>query len=616
MKPPSIDDIEVGRVDKADESVLEAAATSWDEEVEDAEHESRDWSADNIAAEERYQDRADRDVEAIQAGITDGKVISTTISNFVEAGLMVDKSRKFDLVENAFMKGMFDLVAQYPKGCRNQLWATSRQVGKSSSQAAKLCALGAMIPAFKALHVSPRFSQVRVFSSQRFQTMCETSPGMTPWINPARHLWQVSDREFMNGSTFNFRSCYLNADAIRGITSQMLCIDEIQDIVSDAIPVIEQCQARFNYRPTSPLSAQRFNCYAGTHKTTSNVLNTRWNSSSQFEWLVKCEKCGHWNYLDEEVIAEDAYRCTKAKCREIIDMRNGRWVPAKPDFLDTCWGFRISQLMVPFRTHGDIVAERDAPNYTRQKFYNEVLGLPFDEGELLLTPRVMSEACNNKPMSTISEIRKIASSTKNVVAGVDWGQGTSSYTVLTIGRKHLRGAFEVLYMKKFKGEEAELNTQVKMINQICRDAGVRWLGSDYGFGAPNNARLVGEMGWNRYGAHDLLLEFLYSATSAQEARWDGRGERYTINRSKSMGYLIDGIRTQQVEFFREEDMKEFIPDFTAIFLEYNERNNTIRYDHSTPDDAFHSVNYAIMADRQMRGELVPSGLPELPRDYY
>ncbi len=605
MYPPKLDDISVGRSYGDRERLLEMAfeLEGDGKDLTEDEWENIDWQEQNRTAEELHDISADQRASAFQEEVMRGGRVRCSISDFVRKAIHIDQ-KPFVFEGQEFMTGLFDLSEQYPEGSRNQLWSCSRQVGKSTSQAAKMGALGALTPSYKGLYVAPRYDQVKVFSSQRFQSMCEQSPGMAPWVKPSKHLWQVGGREFMNGASFNFRSCYLNADNIRGITAEMLAIDEIQDIVSDAIPVIEAVQTRF--------PETKMNCYAGTHKTSSNVLNRRWNNSCQFEWIVPCRSCKHENLLDESVIADDAYRCSR--CSEVIVMTDGRFQPMQPEFLDKCWGFRISQVMVPFLTHKDVHKVMTDPLVTRQKFYNEVLGMPYDEGSLCLTPKVITEACNDQPMWTLQQIRELSNRGVPVFGGIDYGTGTGnqpSYTVLTIGFLATNGKFQVLYMRKFVGSEAELNGQPALINALCTQAGVRWLACDWGFGADKNARLVAEMGWNRYGEDRLLLEIMYTR-QALLAKWDSNAERYHVDRSKSMGMLIDHIRTEKVEFFRSEDLQPFMSDFTTIFMEYNDTTNSTKYDHDLPDDAFHSVNYAYIAMLQYNNRLVDSGLPGLP----
>jgi hypothetical protein len=543
--------------------------------------------------------------EQIERSLDSGQVALTTVSNMVEKFLTVDR-HDFSFKGRAYLKGLYDPVKEYPTGSRNQIWMAGRQVEKSTSQAGKSIALGLIMPSHKCLYIAPRFDQVRVFSQQRFRTMCEDSPKLAgTWIKPSRTLWQVSSREFLNGSFFNFRSCYLSADNSRGITAHTLLIDEIQDILSDAIPVLEQCQSHAEKH-------LRFNAYAGTAKTTGNVISRRWDNSCQFEWLVKCQKCNHWNYSGDEIVGDKFYMCTKCH-REIYPHRDGKWIPARPELLDVCWGFRVSQLMVPFKSWQDIYDTREDPNNTRQKYFNECLGLPYDEGEVVLTKRIVREACNEDPMWTIEKIRALADKQVPFFGGVDYGMGEGvnpAYTVLSIGFRNVHNQFQVVWMRKLKGEEANLAQQPNIINTYFSRAGVRWMGNDWGFGAHNNARLVQEFDWHRYSANRLMLEYQYVKQKV-EASWNDQAQRYMIDRNQSMGKMIDEVRKKNLIFFRREDMEIFMNDFISIFIDYNDRAGTYKYDHTMPDDAFHSVNYALLAMRQFYGMLVPTGIPKL-----
>jgi len=579
------------------------------DDITDEQWEELDWFAYNQEAEEAAEESADRadpinPPPGLAEGLAHGGVIMATISDMVENLLTVDQE-PFSFVGREYLKGLYDPVEEYPEGCRNQIWIAGRQVEKSTTQSAKSVALGALTKSYKTLYVAPRFDQVRVFSQQRFKPMCEDSPNLAPWIKPSRTLWQVSAREFMNGAFYNFRSCYLSADNARGITCHHLNVDEIQDIVSDAIPVLEECQSH----ATAEL---RFRSYAGTPKTTSNVLSRRYENSCQFEWLSQCAACNHWNFMDERIVGDDFFACVR--CGKEINPKVGQFVPKRPELLDKCWGFRISQLMVPFQSHADIIAKRDDPNYSRQKYFNECLGLPYDEGQLVLTEAVMRDACDaDRGMWTIQQCRELADRGVPLFGGVDYGPGEGedpSYTVLTIGWWATAGHFEVLWMRRLVGDESNLALQTKVINQYFTEARVRWMGADWGFGAAINKQLIHEHGWHRVAHQRCLLEFQYGGQK-QMASWNAKAERYIIDRNQGMEKLIDSIRTNQVRFFRMEEMSQFVDDFTTIYVEFDERRNTRKYDHDLPDDAFHSVNYAYMAGLQHRNKLVPSWLTPL-----
>lgn len=563
--------------------------------------EAIDWSKYNQQAEQIAQESQHVAAHRVKKDLGGPKAVST-VSGFVKNFLTVDRE-PFDFTGREYLYGVYDLRKQYPMGCRNVLMLAGRQVEKSTSQAAKSISLAAMYKAYKTLYIAPRWDQVSVFSTQRFRAMCEDSPDMGLWVQPSKTLWQVSSREFTNGAFFNFRSCYLSADNARGITCEHLLVDEIQDIVSDAIEVLEECQSHAK-------DHRKFRLYAGTPKTTSNLISRTWTRTSQFEWLIKCSACNHWNYPDDEIVADDAYRCTR--CRKEIEPRNGKWVPSQPSYLDHRWGFRIPQLIVPFQSHAKVKAKRE--EYSARRYFNEVLGLPYDEGQLVLTESVMRNACEEREMSQFRAIREIANRGVPVFAGIDYGSGEGdnpSYTVITIGHRDKQGVFHVLYMKKFTGTEVNLSKQVGALNEIMTQCNVRWCGADWGFGAAQNARLVDELGWNWYGAERLLMQMQY-VQQGLLAKWRPDAERYSIDRNQMIELIVDKIRTGKTRFFNFMDLKPFVSDFTGIYIEFDERRNTYKYDHEVPDDAFHSLAYAEAACMQYYGELTTTLLPNLP----
>ena len=118
-----------------------------------------------------------------------------------------------------------------------------RQVEKSSTLAAFTLVRMAITPFHSALIVEPRLDQVRVFSHQRLRLMAEDSEVLAKYWLGGNCQWQVGVREMRNRAVAYLRSCYYSADPLRGITAGDVFIDEIQDIISDEIPVIEETQS-------------------------------------------------------------------------------------------------------------------------------------------------------------------------------------------------------------------------------------------------------------------------------------------------------------------------------------------------------------------------------------
>ena len=97
-------------------------------------------------------------------------------------------------------------------------------------------------------------------------------------------------KRFANGSLIHFRSAHLSPDRVRGITADQLAIDEIQDILADHIPVILETISHSNYK---------YQIYAGTPKTYENTLQQQWEKTTQCEFLIKCDGCNKYNFINE-----------------------------------------------------------------------------------------------------------------------------------------------------------------------------------------------------------------------------------------------------------------------------------------------------------------------------
>ncbi len=589
--------------------VLELGVIDLLDKLAQSDGEGLDWTKVNSELElaaEAAKEQAERDHGELLETLPPDKQAITTLSGIVEGLLTIDRA-PFSFEGRNYLKGLYDIVSDYPEGCRNQIWQAGRQVEKSSSQAGKSIALGIAHTAYKTLYIAPRFDQVTVFSQQRFKPMCEDSKDIHGiWIDQHKTLWQVGAKQFLNGSFFNFRSCYLSADGSRGISADHLMIDEIQDVISDAIPILEQCQSHAK-RET------KFNSYAGTPKTKSNVITRRFLNSCQFEWLIRCAHCNHWNFTDDDIVGQFQYECVR--CHRDIYPINGMWVPAKPDMLNKRWGFRIPQIIVPFKTHADIMATKTDPQVSRRQYFNECLALPYDEGELVLTEKDLIEACaagDGKGMWTAHQAYAAARVGLKIFMGIDYGTAEGekpSFTVATIGFFNTSGRFQVIYMEKFLGERANLARQPGYLNELARGYGVTWIGGDWGFGAPLNQRLIDEYGWPRYDARHMLLEWQY-VKQKDKVTWNGKAQRYMVDRNATMSDMIDAVRNKKIVFFKYEEFKPFKDDFLTVYIEFDDDKGTMKYDHEMPDDGFHSVNYAYLAGLQYHGKLLPTILPD------
>lgn len=488
--------------------------------------------------------------------------------------------------EKFSFEGRRHLYRPYDSPARRILMVCGRQVEKSTLLGNITIAYMSLIPSFKVLYVSPSATQTKTFSADRLKDPLETSPVLRKFTTTMLSK-NILEKQFVNRSKVTLRYAFLNADRTRGIPAWMLMLDEIQDIMSDNIPVIEQCTSH------APERWKRF-FYSGTPKSLDNVIEYyRSRHSTQGEWVVPCDCKGgeggrFWNILGERSIGKKGPICTN--CGKVIN----------PQHDDAQWAFmvddapfesyRIPQLMVPWMPWEDILL--NYKRYPRDKFYNEVLGISFDSGLRPLTQAQVRACCNDSiSMDDITKYEKL-SINQPVFMGIDWGTGENSYTVVTLAT-YVDGKFRVFFAHRFIGEEVDPPVQMAIIKELVNRFNVHLIGTDYGGGFHPNDDMVRAFGPRR------VWKYQYLPRPKAKVEWDNRMHRFKLHRTECMSDIFNAIKRGNVfEFPRWEEFNEpYGQDMLNIFSEYNNQLRMIQYKHSpdNPDDTLHSLVYCFLA---------------------
>ena len=441
-----------------------------------------------------------------------------------------------------------------------------------------------IVPGYRTLFVSPSGQQTETFSKDRIAEPIETSPVLKRFTTSMLSQ-NIMEKQFVNRSKITLRYAFLNADRTRGIAAWLLAIDEIQDILEDNIPVIEQCTSH------APSQWKRF-IYSGTPKSMDNTIESYWSrNSTQCEWVVPCG-CNHWNILGEDNIGKKGLICSKCGAR-IHPMRpESQWasmVKMDPPLV-SFEGYRIPQLMVPWRPWNDIII--DYEKYSRARFYNEVLGRSYDSGMRPLTQADIKACCRSDiSMYDIESYRQVGFG-QSVYAGIDWGTGEQAYTVITLAT-YVEGKFRVFYQHRFTGREVEPDVQLGLIEQLLDYFNVKYIGVDYGGGYYPNDRLTRRYGKNR------VWKYQYVGQQRAKVVWSQELGRFTVRRNDVMADIFNAIkRGDRCELPKWEEFENpHATDFLNIFAEYNEARKLVQYRHppGKPDDSFHSLLYAWLA---------------------
>ena len=516
-----------------------------------------------------------------------------TPSTFTEFAVRIRDAGKKSLEPFSF-KGREYLRRLYDTPFKRTLFKCGRQVEKSTTLGNKLLSYACINVAFNALYVSPSNAQTKTFSNDRLKEPIVTSPHLAVWTNN-KLLDNVFEKKLINRSQLTLRYAFLNADRVRGIPADFIAIDEIQDVIVDNIPVIEECASH------SPF---KLFMYSGTPKSTDNTIEHFWqNFTLQNEWVVPCEHHGtpnnpsswYWNILDEDNVGPAGLMCDR--CHRLLDVTHphAQWARVNdvPKVDQPYEGYRVPQLMVPWIEWDEILQKQK--QYSPGRFYNEVLGLSYDSGTRPLTQADIRDNCSHA-LDMTSEgqerVRGLLGATTRVYAGIDWGTGEGSYTVLTLGA-YLHGKFAIFYVHRFEGQETDPQVQLAKIRRVIKDWNVARVGVDYGGGFHPNDKLLKAFGMSR------IVKYQYTNTAAGKVIWDNRLHRFQVNRTEVMSDIFNAIKRRSVLAFPTwAHFKDpFAMDMLNIFSEYNEIRRMDEYKRTpgTTDDTYHSILYCFLA---------------------
>ncbi len=457
----------------------------------------------------------------------------------------------------------------------NLVICASRQVEKSTFLANTIVYEACMNPGSEILFVCPREAQARAFSHLRLAAVLQQSPVLRRLLLGKGSRIQVNNLAFSNGARVYIRAAYRSADACRGISANLLLVDEFQDVAAGDLPVLQE---------TLSHAQDGRMILSGTPKTVDNHLQAVFRSSTACEWTLACAACGKETILDERSLGSIGILCST--CQTALDVSQGRWVHRNPG---ATWGqgFRICHPMVPWLNFDEILERRRS--YDPVRFLNEVMGLPTVLGDHVVTLQELEACCADRSMArTLEMIPRNAQ--VPLIAGVDWGGGVHSRTVLVIGRMRRDYGFEVLYFEAFHARE-DPNRVITEIANRCRSFQVAGIAADGGGNGHVYNRILSAKLQPRFGFYAILY-----STVDQQPFADGILTKWVVGRSATIGVLFTRVKQKRISFPRRDEVGHFLDEFACEVAVYDDAKRAIKYTHpeTQPDDALHATNYALL----------------------
>jgi hypothetical protein len=519
---------------------------------------------------------------------------------FTEFAINV-RGKPIDLELRPWLHAIYDQpFAVQPNGRfrRKILLVFGRQSEKSTTIGNMFLSMANIVGHLRLLYVSASDVQMREFSDERLRSPTNDSPRLSRLargLDGKSETQNVQTKRWKNQSKIILRSVYRSADRVRGISADVLGCDELQDIYTDTLPIIGETQF------ASDLEGGPITMYAGTPKTFENALEYHWSRlSTQNEWAIKCRGCRHWNVIEIENIGPTGLICTK--CSGPLDpLKDGRWVRFGKE--DAVWeGYRVPQPVVLYaHKHkpavfeakwDDLLTKRD--HISRSKFLNESMARSYDSGTKPVSyTEVRRCSLDGRKMVLPDDVTRHIQST-NTWAGIDWGTGDGSYTVLSIWYYDAEGRFSLLYAKRYQGFEADPDYSIGDIIQTLRRYHVTRIGVDWGFGFHANPQITRVFGANK------VMAYQHSGRQKAFVSWDKVGMHHTTHRTRALGTIFTLIKRGPVSggiaFPSWDQMEDFAADILSVYQEHNERAGELVYDHpvGVPDDFLHTAVYAFL----------------------
>lgn len=475
------------------------------------------------------------------------------------------------------------LPAIYAVDRGNLIARTSRQVEKSTFLANTILYECCRNANAKILVVTPRDEQARSFFHDRLLPPLLKSPLISRYLLGKGSRLQVNNTLFSNGAVVKLRSAFHDADSCRGLSSNILMVDEVQDIAPKSLSVL---------RETLSHASDGRMLLTGTPKLIDNELESVFARSTGNLWTISCGGCANEVTIDERCLGPVGLICPP--CELPINAAQGRWVATNPH---STWGqgFCVSHPMVPWMKYQEILDR--AQEYDLFQLRNEVLGLPTTLGEHAVTMAELEACCQGGAMWKTSRGESRGRAGK-LYAGVDWGGGSNSRTVLVIGELTPDFVFHVRHVSAFRPTEDPLYC-VEQVAKTLRQLRVVAVGADSGMGLTNNRLLFG-----RYTPPSGFFAISYAPSERPPIR-DGYLMKWTVDRTVTLSHVFTRVRKKTLLLPQLSDMREYLPEFACVVAIHDAAMRSIKYTHaeSERDDTLHALNYALLMAVHARGRI-------------
>jgi hypothetical protein len=480
----------------------------------------------------------------------------------------------------------------------------SRQIGKSTTFAARQLVHAHILPKYTSMYVAPHPSFLETYAN-RLQDMYRAFKFQEHNPNYRKNLRY---KEWSNGSKIWLVKCLTDSQEARSKSTDELLFDEAQLLDPELLPDIEQTQKASRMPGT---------IFAGTSTTMESLLEARYQESSQGVWVLRLPGFeshsvgkGWLNCGDEN----DVIKCISVEgfinpeTKHPINVLDGEWLHASQRRMDAGFlGFHIPQVIIPefvYKPNKWREIVQQYQTYSIKKFMQEVLGIPTEEGQREITVADLKAICDESLTRANMKERAISRQYRKIVSGCDWGgsdynpaaRTKASNTVHVMLGILPNGNIDILKMTQYAGMDYR-----DIIKRICADHkefGATAMASDFGVGAAYNM-LLRE---NPAIVPERHLIFAYSGPNSRPIAPPGSGgwfNQYALNRTDSITALYSAIKSKRIRCYNFAEASHHLMEFLNLYRIPTDTQGgaqNFRYvkHGARPDDTLHATNFAFI----------------------
>ena len=458
-----------------------------------------------------------------------------------------------------------------------------------------------------------------VVHGRRIDESSRTSDQL-PWIHPGGESLGDLTPVYIDSITYaGEENVYdIETEEHHNFFANGIAVHNCQHFDPALYPELEQVQRA---------SKMKITIFAGTALTNDTALETRYQKSSQGRWMIKCHHCEHWINTGDAEEAISMIRPagpTCPSCSGILNVRNGCWHhPFKKNLAANWVGLHIPQLIIPDYVEDPVewaTLYRQFREYRGgPKFYQEVLGIPTEEGSKELSEGDVMRMCclHDNPEQLLQKAQ--SGFYKWIISGVDWGGSEfmpeyairESNTVHTIIGVRTDGTTDLLFFRQHAGMGYRGIVQdiVKMHQIYCAGP----IAVDAGVGESYIQHLL-----DSDIPADRILIFKYTSNTDKIIKASTHMHRdlrrFNLNRNETLTALFQAIKREdndggpRIRCYNYEYAKRYVSEFLNLYRVPHENIQTglqgylYRKHGSKPDDSLHAVNFAFTLARLLLGE--------------